>query len=107
MIGVIQYALVLLEIDADHHLRAPAQDVAGAAQKSARLMRLEIAERRSREEADLWHARDRLGQCEWRGKIGGDRKDVERGEIPAQNPGPPLPDTPRNIPSHRSPQTPH
>src|SRR5215213_4473164 len=55
VIGVVKHPLVLLEIDADDHLRALAQNVAGAAQEGARFVRLEIAERRSRKESDLGH----------------------------------------------------
>ena len=44
VIGVVQHALVLFEIGADDHLRALAQDLAGAAQEGAGLMRLEIAD---------------------------------------------------------------
>ena len=84
VIGVIQHALVLFEVDADDHLRAFAEDLAGAAQEGAGFMRLEIAERRSREEADLRHVCDRGRQGERRGEIRGHRIDVEAGEILAQ-----------------------
>ena len=57
VIGVVEHALVLFEIDADDHLRAVAKNVAGAAQEGASLMRLEIAERRARKKSDLRHGR--------------------------------------------------
>src|ERR1019366_3172822 len=62
VIGVVQHALVLLEIDADHHPRAVPQNAAGAAQKGAGFMRLEISERGAREKSDLRHGADGLRQ---------------------------------------------
>src|SRR5713226_5698370 len=64
VVGLIQHALVLFEIDADHHLRALPQDVAGAAQETAGFMRLEISKRRSREEPGLRHGADGARQLE-------------------------------------------
>ncbi len=84
IVGVVKHALVLFEIGADDHLRALAQDIAGAAQEGAGLMRLEIADGRARKEADLRHARDLRRQREWRGEVGGNGIDGKIGEIPAQ-----------------------
>src|ERR1700683_4884304 len=81
VIGLIQYALVFFEIDADHYLRAVAQNAAGAAQESAGFMRLEISQRRSRKKTDLRHGGDSVWQCERRGKIRRDRINAEIGEI--------------------------
>ncbi len=87
VVGLIQHALVLFEVDADHHLRAFAQDLAGAAQERAGFVRFEISKRRSREKSDLRHRPHRVGQGEWRGKIRRDRIDIESGEILAQGVG--------------------
>ena len=87
VVGLIQHALVLFEIDADHHLRIFSQNVAGAAQETAGLMRFEIPQRRPREKSHLRHRLDRVRQCERRGEVGRDRIDVEIGEILAQGVG--------------------
>ena len=63
------------------------ENLAGAAQEGAGLVRLEIAERRAREKSDLRHRRDGVGQRERRGEIRRHRIDVERGEILAQRVG--------------------
>src|SRR4029079_7432695 len=84
VIGVVKYALVLFEIDTDDHLRAFAQNLPRAAQERARLVRLEIAERRSRKEPDLGHPFDLGGQGERRGEVGGNRINGEIGKILAQ-----------------------
>ena len=87
VIGLIQHALVLFEIDADHHLRALPQNVAGAAQETTGFMRLEISKRRAWEKSDFRHGADGVGQCERGGKVRGDRIDAEAGEILAQGLG--------------------
>src|SRR4030081_2921903 len=87
VVGIVQYALVFFEIDADYHLRAFAQNFAGAAQEGTSLMRFEIPERRSREKTDLRHRLDCVGQGERCGEIRGDRIDRESGEIRAQGVG--------------------
>ncbi|OIQ65246.1 hypothetical protein GALL_531990 [mine drainage metagenome] len=87
VIGVIQYALVLLEIDADHHPRASSQDTTGAAQEGASLVRLEISKRRPRKKSNLGHRADGLGQFERGGEIRRDRVNPQSGEIRAQDVG--------------------
>ena len=87
VVGVVENALVLLEVDADDHLRAAAQNVARGAQEGGRFMRLEIAERRSREKPDLRHPGDLGRQCERCGKVGRDRINAEIREILAQRVG--------------------
>lgn len=64
VIGIEQHALVLFEVGADDHLRAAAEDGAGAPQEGLRLVRLEIANGRAREEADLGHGGDGVRQFE-------------------------------------------
>src|SRR5579864_277780 len=52
VIGVVECPLVLLEIDADHHAGAFAQNGARALEEFAGLARLEIAKCRARKKAD-------------------------------------------------------
>src|SRR5580700_6196614 len=67
VVGVVKGALVLLEIDPDHHSGAFAQNRAGALQERAGFTWFEIAKRRAREKADLRHVAHRLWQLERRG----------------------------------------
>ena len=48
-------------------------------------MRLEIADGRAREEADLGQARDCVGELERGGEVRCDRMDGERGKVATQN----------------------
>src|SRR5438128_4301560 len=81
VIGIVKHPLVLLEIDADDHLRAFTQNLARAAQEAERFVRLEIAERRSRKEANLGHPFDLGRQGKRRGEIGGNRINAKLGKI--------------------------
>src|SRR5215218_1955994 len=73
VIGVVNHPLVLLEVDADDHLRTPSKNLAGAAQEGARFLRPESAQRRPRKEADLGHSSDPGRQRKRRGETGGNR----------------------------------
>ena len=81
VIGLVQHAFVLFEIDANDHTGIMAQNIARAAQECAGFMRLEISERRSWKKPDLWHCSDRLRQRERRGKIRRNRIDGETGKV--------------------------
>ena len=59
VVGVVENFGVLHQIDADHEQRALAQHAAGMAQEFARFVRLEIADGRSRKEADPRQRSDR------------------------------------------------
>ncbi len=84
VIGIVKRALVLFEVDAEHHPRIAAQDLTGAAHERAGFVRLEIPDGRSREEADLRQIGDLGRQGERRGEVRRDRVNCKRWKIPAQ-----------------------
>ena len=83
VVGLLQDLRVLHQIDADDEGRAAAEDAAGVAQERRRLVRLEIADGRAREESGARQLRDRGRQIERLAEIGGDRKHGDRRDIPA------------------------
>ncbi len=88
VVGLIQHAFVLFEIDADHHLRILSRECRGRCAGSRR----PHAARNSPivdpgKNPTFGIAGDRVRQCERRGEIGRDRIDVETGEILAQGVG--------------------
>src|SRR5215468_4843869 len=77
VIGGIENADVLDEIDADDEGRTSAQDAAGITQERNRNMRLEIADRRAREEPGPCQTHYRARQPEWQGNVGRHRQDPQ------------------------------
>ena len=80
VVGVMQAPRILLEIDAEHHRAAVAQQSAGATQERRGLDRHEIADRRAGKEADApaRRAHDRPAARE-RHVVGADRFDLHAG----------------------------
>src|SRR6185369_5661088 len=73
VIGVVENLGRLHQIDTDDHNRAGAEDGAGVAEEFRRLVRLEIADGRSREETDTNRCGLRLGrQFEGKAEVGVD-----------------------------------
>ena len=64
VVGAIENFRLLDQVDADHEHRTGAEHCPGMAQEFRRLMRLEIADRRSRKEADARQRRDRRRKVE-------------------------------------------
>ena len=85
VVGGVQQALVLLQIDAEDHQRAVAENGARAAQEGAGLVRLEIADASSPgKKPTFGMSLTSARQLERRGEVGRHRMHREGGKILAQ-----------------------
>src|SRR5581483_7286462 len=62
VIGIVERALILLEVDADHHASVLAENRAGSPEELAGLAGFEIAERRAGKKSNLGHRADGVRQ---------------------------------------------
>ena len=74
VVGGVEHRLVLDAVNADDHRRAAAQDAAGLAKEFRRVLRLEIADRRSGKEADARAIADLRRQIEVAREVGRHRE---------------------------------
>ena len=77
VVGGVEDARVLHQVDADDQVGAAAEHAAGVAQERAGLVRLEIADGRSGKETGMRHSGDRRRQRERLREVGLDRQHLE------------------------------
>src|SRR6266446_8484103 len=82
VVGALENGSVLLEVGPDQHLPLGAEQLGAMGEKTHDRLRLEIADRRSREKPDALPRRaERRRQRKWSGVIGARSDDAQIGEI--------------------------
>ena len=84
VVGGVENARVLLQVDADQQRAGRSEPIGEASQHPHRLRRMEVADGRTREEAQTGRLRERLRQTKRAGKVGVQGRDGELGIIPRQ-----------------------